>query len=285
MDQREKLLAFYKRSINNQTETEKCIAPNSSSQNKINDEHEKLLAFYKRTATVDSDNVGVPETSALKTDQDKPLRKKKSSWRSYAKRKLSRKKILQELELWSRCCTQLCLNLLTWTLVLQCRTQYVGLETTADRRSWLEKQMDAMEIGPSSFSYQLPVVDSASRKCCAKAWRFAYGVPPATHKRAMSNRSQNKNGNSPGPAKRKRASQKGATRSVREQTFISWLLDYAKTATCKLPHSDQHHATLRLPFHSKRLLHNVYSDAFANGPTELSPLDYTRMVRVWKQVT
>ena len=60
------------------------------------------------------------------------------------------------------------------------------LSSYEDRRTWLARKMDVMKIGPATFSYQIDVLGQGTRRACARAWRFAYGVPEATHKRNMS---------------------------------------------------------------------------------------------------
>ena len=90
------------------------------------------------------------------------------------------------------CCFQLlCYTWLTWQIVMACRNQYVLLSSYEDRRTWLARKMDVMKIGPATFSYQIDVLGQGTRRACARAWRFAYGVPEATHKRNMSGHSTN----------------------------------------------------------------------------------------------
>ena len=134
--------------------------PESTEPKQNNPPNCKLVDYFDRIISKDPPPQNNPPTA----DDSKPLPqktnrpvKKKPTWAKYQRRKLSQKKIMKELEVYSKCCAQLCMNFLTWAIVLQCRTQYVALESQQDRRTWLDKQMDEMEIGPSSFSYQLPV--------------------------------------------------------------------------------------------------------------------------------
>ena len=76
---------------------------------------------------------------------------------------------------------------LVWSVTRPAAAQD-NLQQLKQQIAALQQQLDAMEIGPKSFSYTVPVVDQniCIRKYCAKEWRFSYGVPEYTHKSVLS---------------------------------------------------------------------------------------------------
>ena len=46
--------------------------------------------------------------------------------------------------------------------------------------------MDESKIGPHHHEYTIDILGAGNRVACVKAWRFAYGIPEATHKKHIS---------------------------------------------------------------------------------------------------
>ena len=113
-------------------------------------------------------------------------------WAQYRKKKLDIHRIQEQLASFTACCTHICFSFLTWQVVLQGRLEYVGLNSTEERRTYLDRYLDEHCIGPASFWYSIPVVNQKTRLCCAKAWRFVHGVPEITHKRATGRHNPNR---------------------------------------------------------------------------------------------
>jgi hypothetical protein len=249
---------------------ELCPSIEKDTKQQNNDELDDMFVDCATQAEQKQNQIPVPKKPKRKT--------KRTSWKRYERLKTNPKKIKAELAALAQCCAQYCVQFLTWQIVLTCRTMFVCLPTNDDRRSWVDQQLDEMEVGPKSFSYTIPVVDQNIRQCCAKAWRFAYGVPEYTHKSVLGYRG--KHGRRQKNSARK--TELKARRSVREQTFIHWLLEYAKTASCKLPMSTNKRMSLRLPFPTKNLVYKVYAKHFSDCAGADKALDYPSFTKVWK---
>ena len=108
------------------------------------------------------------QVNLIKNLRRLPLpRKKKTghpSWNAYSAMKLNLETIKEEIAAFTAYCAQLCFTLLTWQVVLTGRIAYVGLPSNDDRRTYLDRYMDEHNIGPSSFSYQLPVIGQLAKE-------------------------------------------------------------------------------------------------------------------------
>ena len=190
--------------------------------------------------------------------------------------KLSPHEIQKELSMFTCCSQLLCYTWLTWQIVMACRNQYVLLSSYEDRRTWLARKMDVMKIGPATFSYQIDVLGQGTRRACARAWRFAYGVPEATHKRNMSGHSTNNK----------------KTRRLRISTgsclfFITWLIAFANKVGDQLPFGEGSAVVnqVRLPFPNKKMVHNIFIhfQKTENVTSNEAPVCYGAAVAAWKK--
>ena len=208
----------------------------------------------------------------------KPKKQRDSqTFKDYQERKVNVDIIKTELASFQSCCKLCCYLWLNVQFVLFCRTQYILLDTFEDRRTWLARRMDELSIGPQTFSYHIDVLSAERRKACAKAWRFAYGVPEATHKRAMQKRSNPRPNNKKG---------KGKLSTAVCGLFIAWLLAFADRVRDKLPFGNGNDATvqIRLPFPNKKMVYNIYRSFEKNdNVTSVSPvIHYSTATLAWK---
>ena len=108
-----------------------------------------------------------------------------------------------------------------------------------------------MKIGPATFSYQIDVLGQGTRRACARAWRFAYGVPEATHKRNMSGHSTNN---------KKMRRLHISTGSY--LFFITWLIAFANKVGDQLLFGEVSAVVnqVRLPFlnKQKKMVRNIF---------------------------
>jgi len=166
-------------------------------------------------------------------------------------RKLDLSHISKELALFKSCCKLCCYTWINVQIVTFCRAQYILLPCFAKRRTWLARKMDEMSVTPATFSYRVDILSGDRRKACAKAWRFAYGVPEATHKRAVQRRTNYRRNNKKG---------RGGSCNSNSTFFIVWLQAFANDVGDKLPFGEGSEASIqiRLPFpHKKNGLHSV----------------------------
>jgi hypothetical protein len=199
------------------------------------------------------------------------------SFKVLQEKKINIEEIKKELTCLQMCCKLCCYLWLNVQIILFCRSQYILLPCYEDRRTWLARKMDDLEIGPGTFAYHVDVLSAERRKCCAKAWRFAYGVPEATHKRAMQNRSNHRQNNKKGKGKGTSAA----------SFFIIWLLAFAQRVGDKLPFGDGPGSCtqIRLPFPNKKMVYNIYKNFERNeNITKVDPIiHYSTAVLAWKE--
>jgi hypothetical protein len=218
-----------------------------------------------------------PESSPPKKS---PCQNKRGNITKKQHQRLSIEKIQQELESNMKCCAMLCLTLLTWQIVLHCRTQYVGLPTNTERWMFLEEEENkraarCTQNKRESYCYQIPMGDSKFLECCASAWRFCYGISAWSHKTKPYLKKKNANISLKGG--------KSKHYNRRQRMAIKWLLEYSDIVGCKLPFSD-HASTkpvVRLPFPYKSLVHLLYTSDL-KGKGSCKPIDYPRFASVWK---
>ena len=109
--------------------------------------------------------------------------------------------------------------------------------------------------------------------CCAKAWRFYYGISEWQHKRRSLKKFCK--------VLTQRFGKKHFNR--RERKMIEWLKTYSSSVGCKLPFSE--HAApspvIRLAFPNKILVHKVYKKNLRASRNVLKPLDFPCFTSVW----
>jgi hypothetical protein len=237
----------------------------------------------------------VPEEEILKKDNCK---KKRLSFRDYQARDLNPAYISEHLRVLQnsayQCCSMACYLWLTLTIVLGCRAQYVGLESYQQRSEWLGQKFSEMERKKTSqlphsqtirYDYAINVCGYEDKKVCLKAFDFAYGIPPTTHKYASNKRATMRGCNKPRLSARKfakEARRKGL--SPKESYFAAWLKQYAQRAGDLLPMADQPTKTeVRLPQSKKKMVYECFLKFMEKDVTRLSdPLSYEEAVCSWK---
>jgi hypothetical protein len=79
-----------------------------------------------------------------------------------------------------------CYQWLTLQVVLYCRTFYAALENRTAQVAWLHTTLDKMlTSGKGALFYSIDNMGTGAQRCCARAWRFAYGVAHSTLKRHL----------------------------------------------------------------------------------------------------
>ena len=223
-----------------------------------------------------------PEEVKRDSEQSKGTTKKRKKresqkFKDFQTRKMDLAYISNELQKFQECCKLYCHLWITTQIILFCRSQYILQPCLEDRRTWLARRMDEMEIGPSTFSYNIDVLSAKRRRCCARAWRFAYGVPEATHKRAMqrtNSRQNNKKG-------------KGGSCNSIATFFIVWLLAFANEVGDKLPFGEGSEAStqIRLPFPNKKMVYSMYKkfqdQKNVTGVNKI--ISYNTAIKAWKE--
>lgn len=218
-----------------------------------------------------------------KLKETPPKRKKKikrdsQKFTDYQSRKMDLKAIENELRNFQECCKLYCHLWITTQIILFCRSQYILQPCFEDRRTWLAKRMDEMEIGPSTFSYNIDVLSAERRRCCAKAWRFAYGVPEATHKRGLQRRTNGGRNNKKGKV--------GSCSSI-ATFFIVWLLAFANEVGDKLPFGEGSEVStqIRLPFPHKKIVYKMYKkfEEQKNVTNVDKIISYNSAIVAWKE--
>ena len=207
----------------------------------------------------------------------RPKNEKGTTFKVMQEKKINVEEISKELLFFQSCCKLSCYMWMTVQIIMFCRAQYILLPCFEDRRTWLARKMDEMSVGPATFSYSVDVLSSERRKSCAKAWRFAYGVPKTTHKRAMRKRSNHRPNNKKGKGKFDSAA----------TFFIVWLLAFAQRVGDKLPFGDGNGSCtqIRLPFPNKKMVYNIYKNFEMNDNiTKVDPIiHYSTAVLAWKE--
>jgi hypothetical protein len=158
---------------------------------------------------------------------------------------------MQEGAYW--CCRLLCYTWITTNLVLFCREQYLLIETTKERREWLERRLSEMESFANKrlvYAYYVDFPDKERRRCCQSAWEFSYGVSPAT--RANASRKIRGNGKPTTSTKKLSKWRRREGFSDSELYMVAWLNQFANRCGDVLPFGDHiEEAQIRLPFGKK----------------------------------
>lgn len=106
-----------------------------------------------------------------------PSGKLKTNRRVHARKNLEYSAIQKQLQLFQKCCVASCYTWLTIAIVMNCRTQFLGIPDYNDRRTWLHKEMDEMGICPDfPNNYSIDIFGEKRRRSCGKAWRFCNGI-------------------------------------------------------------------------------------------------------------
>jgi hypothetical protein len=183
-----------------------------------------------------------------------------------------------------QCCSFLCYTWLTTALVLFCRSQYLLIDNPKGRNQWLENHLREMEDLSKKrllYAYCIETSEGIKKRCCGKAWDFAYGVNERTKKRASQRRTNNKRHTiSMKSAKEKRV--EGLTE--KEMYLAAWLKRFAQTFGDVLPFGDKDKETeIRVPFGKKKMVHAAYVDCIQSDPTyQGGPCTYPEFVLTWK---
>jgi hypothetical protein len=244
------------------------------------DEFDEFFDCLTETAENAPESKKLPVTSSIperKAKKQNKTEKGSQTFKAMQDKKVNLEEISKELLLFKSCCKLCCYLWINIQIVMFCRTQYILLPCFEDRRTWLARKMDEMNIGPAIFSYNVDILGAERRKACANAWRFCYGVPEATHKRAMQKRHQPHR-----QSNKKRKSRAGGVATF----FIVWLLAFAQKVGDKLPFGDgtQTHGQIRLPFPHKRMVYNIYKSFEQNqNITNVDAIiHYNTAVNAWK---
>ena len=170
-----------------------------------------------------------PETSKRTSNDSRSQRvhRHKRNMSSYREQKLNPKFIQQQLSEAAHCCVKMCLAMLTWQTILTGRLQYVGLDSNEDRRKFLEVHNHLKLQSGARYRYVIPWKEGNDLTCCAKAWRFYYGISEWQHKRRSLKKSCK--------VSTQRFGKKHFNR--RERMMIEWLKTYSSSVGCTLPFS------------------------------------------------
>jgi hypothetical protein len=191
----------------------------------------------------------ISSRAALKTAE----RKKKKSFAENKAEKLNYESVLNYLQSVQKaayqCCAILCYGWLTTALVLSCREQYLGIDTTKGRAQWLANRLEEMEDKSKkrlTYAYCIETMDGQKRRCCRSGWEFAYGVNSKTKKRTAA-RTRDPD------SKNRTKTQKRKGQTQREMYAAAWLKRFAQACGDQLPFGEVIKQTeIRLPFGNKK---------------------------------
>ena len=183
-----------------------------------------------------------------------------------------------------QCCSFLCFAWLRTAVVLFCREKYLLVETTKGRHEWLVQRLDEMQDATKkrvAYSYYVECPDGTKKRCCCKAWDFAYGVSNTTRLKASCRRG-NQNPLTSSKKLAKSARRKGL--KEKEMFMASWLQKFAQSFGDHLPFGDiLQQPEIRLPFGNKRMVYEACCEFIRNDPTNFSrSCRYEDFVGVWK---
>ena len=140
------------------------------------------------------------------------------------------------------CCSLACFSWLTLAVVMYCRSQYVGLESHKKRAEWLKQKFEQISRSnlPHSntirYDYVIEMRGFEEKKVCLKAFDFAYGISPATHKYHSA---RLRGGHKPRRSLKKIAKQRRKGTTAGEMYFAEWLKQYAADNGDQLPFAEK----------------------------------------------
>lgn len=204
--------------------------------------------------------------------------KRRKSAENQRKQELSYEEVSKELNEFVSCCALECWQWLTVQIILYCRVFYAALENREERQSWLHGQQKRMRSQSDGlyekYGYSIQYMDTKDRKCCSKAWKFAYGVKHATFQRQAS---RDRACSHPHSKKKK------PPRFSKKHFLIVWLNLIATRLGCKLPFGDGTNVTqVRLPFPNKLAVYELYRSEVQWKHAQ-SAVRYDEFCKAWKQ--
>jgi len=150
-------------------------------------------------------------------------------------------------------------------LLLYCRRQYILQPDYNFRRKWLEDEYQCLETGRGCYCYSIDVMGSTGNNVVWKPEPLLCGIPMATHKRQRNPSTRNRKKKIKSKIKIKSFSLASAATLI----FVVWVVQFANKVGDKLPFGDSsvQITQIRLPYPSKGMVHQIYSNLVKNKYT------------------
>jgi hypothetical protein len=194
---------------------------------------------HKKMRFDTTDTIDVPNPSITPSNIQHKPKGKRLSLKDQTLRDLSLDFVSHQLQALKSsltpCCVLACFTWLTVAIVLGCRAQYLGLPTHKERHVWLDEKLEKMKKKSSAstpysetyrYNYVIDCFGYEDKPCCVRAFDFAYGISPTTHKKQSSSKTAHSRRPRQNAKKRPKIARWNASVSG-ETYFANWLKLYA----------------------------------------------------------